>query len=84
MRTKEIRCRYENRGPWLRETVRNSGAWRIETVERPDTEKGFAVCTRRWIVERALPWTNQNRRWQRDFKNLAKAALAMIKLMLRR
>jgi transposase len=76
-------------GPRVREAVRKSGAWRIEIVKRPDAQKGFAVISKRWIVERTLAWTNRNRRLARDFENLARTAtalvrLAMIKLMLRR
>jgi transposase len=76
-------------GPRVRDTVRKSGAWRIEIVKRPDAQKGFAVIAKRWIVVRTLAWISRNRRLARDFENLARTAtalirLAMIKLMLRR
>ena len=76
-------------GPRVRDTVRKSGAWRIEIVKRPDAQKGFAVIARRWVVERTLAWISRNRRLARDFENLARTAtalirLAMIKLMVRR
>jgi transposase len=76
-------------GPRVRNTVRKSGAWRIEIVKRPDAQKGFAVIAKRWVVERTLAWISRNRRLARDFENLARTAtalvrLAMIKLMVRR
>jgi transposase len=75
--------------PRVRNTVRKSGAWRIEIVRRPDAQKGFAVIAKRWVVERTLAWISRNRRLARDFENLARTAtalvrLAMIKLMVRR
>jgi len=76
-------------GPRVRQTARRSGDWRIEIVRRPDGIKGFEVVAKRWIVERTLAWISRNRRLARDFENLARTAvalirLAMIKLMLRR
>lgn len=76
-------------GPRVRDAARRSGTWRVEIVKRPDSQKGFAVIAKRWIVERTLAWISRNRRLARDFENLARTAtalvhLAMIKLMLRR
>lgn len=76
-------------GPRVRQAARRSGAWRIEIVRRPDGARGFAVVAKRWIVERTLAWISRNRRLARDFENLARTAvalvrLAMIKIMLRR
>jgi len=75
--------------PRVRETVRKSGAWRIEIAKRLDAQKGFAVIARRWIVERTLAWISRNRWLARDFENFARTTnalvrLAMIKLMIRR
>ncbi len=60
-----------------------------EIIKRSDTQKGFAVIAKRWIVERTLASISRNRRLARDFENLARTAtalvrLAMIKLMLGR
>jgi transposase len=76
-------------GPRVCEAVRRTGAWRVAIVRRPDAGKGFAVIAKRWIVERTLAWISRNRRFARDFENLARTAaalirLAMIKIMLRR
>jgi transposase len=61
----------------------------IEIVKRSDQAKGFAVLPRRWVVERTLGWLNRCRRLAKDFENLARIAvafirLASIRLMLRR
>jgi transposase len=80
-------ARYQ--GARVRDAARRSGTWRVEIVKRPDGQQGFAVIAKRWIVERTLAWISRNRRLARDFENLARTAvalvrLAMIKLMLRR
>ncbi len=69
--------------------VRAIGAWEIEIVKRSDTAKGFEVLPKRWIVERTFGWLGRCRRLAKDFENLARRALAflrlaMIRLMLRR
>jgi transposase len=69
--------------------VRELGAWHLEIVKRSDTAKGFEVLPKRWIVERTFGWLGRCRRLAKDFENLARMALAflrlaMIRLMLRR
>lgn len=76
-------------GERVRETARKTGCWRVEIVKRPSGAEGFVVVAKRWIVERTLAWISRNRRLARDFENLARTAvalvrLAMIKIMLRR
>lgn len=61
----------------------------IEIVKRSDQAKGFEVLPRRWVVERTLAWLGRCRRLAKDFENLARMAvafirLASIRLMLRR
>ena len=61
----------------------------IEIVKRSDQAKGFVVLPRRWVVERTLARLNRCRRLAKDFENLARMAvaflrLASIRLMLRR
>ncbi len=77
------------RGAATAAAVRAIGAWEIEIVKRSDTAKGFEVLPKRWIVERTFGWLGRCRRLAKDFENLARRALAflrlaMIRLMLRR
>jgi len=76
-------------GERVRQAARKAGSWRVEIVKRPPDTTGFVVVAKRWIVERTLAWISRNRRLARDFENLARTAvalvrLAMIKIMLRR
>jgi len=69
--------------------VARIGAWELEIVKRSDIAKGFVVLPRRWIVERTLSWIGRCRRLSKHVENLARSALAflrlaMIRLMMRR
>ena len=52
----------------------------VEIVKRSDTAKGFKVLPRRWVVERTFAWLNRYRRLAKDFENLHRSALALIRL----
>src|SRR5215212_9921345 len=61
----------------------------LQPVLRSDSQKGFIVLPRRWIVERTLAWLNQYRRLSKDYEVLPTSSealiyIAMIRLMLRR
>lgn len=61
----------------------------VEIVKRSDRARGFEVLPKRWVVERTLAWLNRCRRLAKDFENLARNAVAFIRLasiriMLRR
>lgn len=61
----------------------------VEIVKRSDQARGFEVLPKRWVVERTLAWLNRCRRLAKDFENLARNAVAFIRLasiriMLRR
>lgn len=65
-----------------------TGRWRLEIVRRTGQE-GFVPLPKRWIVDRPFTWRSRCRRLAKDFDNLARNALAflrlgMIRLMLRR
>ena len=65
------------------------GEWELEIVKRSDIAKGFVVLPKRWIVERTFGWLGRCRRLSKHFENLARMALAflrlaMIRLMMRR
>ena len=51
-----------------------------EIVKRSDRVKGFVVQPRRWVVERTIAWLNRCRRLAKDWENLNRNALALIKL----
>ena len=77
------------RGERVAGTARSSGTWRIEIITRHETDQGFIVQAKRWIVERTLAWISRHRRLARDVECLARSAvafirLAMIKIMMRR
>jgi putative transposase len=61
----------------------------LRPVLRTDTQKGFVVLPKRWIVERTWAWLNQYRRLSKDYEVLPSSSEAMIyiamtRLMLRR
>jgi len=61
----------------------------LEIVKRPAGQRGFAVVTRRWVIERSFAWLSRNRRLAKDFERLIEAstamvALAIIQLLVRR
>ena len=41
---------------------------RLEIVRRSDTQKGFQVLPRRWVVERTFGWLNNFRRLSKDYE----------------
>jgi putative transposase len=52
-------------------------------------EPGFKVLPRRWVVERSLAWTDQNRRMSKDYERVPESGeafmyVAMSRLMVRR
>jgi transposase len=61
----------------------------IEVVRRIDTEPGFKVLPRRWVVERTFAWMTRWRRLVRDYEQRIDVSKAMIhvamgSLLLRR
>ena len=65
------------------------GNWVLQIVKRPDSQKGFAVLPRRWVVERTFAWLGRSRRLSKDYEELEKTSeamvhISMIQLMLRR
>lgn len=65
------------------------GKFRLETIERDPTKKGFQRLPKRWVVERTFAWLSFHRRLSRDYEYLLQTSDAMIyavmvRLMLRR
>lgn len=66
--------------------------WRpvkIEQVKRSDSQKGFVLLPKRWIVERTFGWLTKQRRLSKDYEALCETSeamiyAAMIRLMLAR
>jgi putative transposase len=63
--------------------------FRLQLVLRADSQKGFLVLPRRWVVERTFAWLNHHRRLSKDYERLVETSetfiyIVMIRLMLRR
>lgn len=73
---------------WVKTLLRWRGI-RIEQVKRSETQKGFVVLPKRWIVERTFGWLSKQRRLSKDYEALRETSeamiyVAMIRLMLAR
>jgi len=76
----------------LFEWVKGIKRWRevrLEQVKRSDSQKGFAVLPKRWIVERTFGWLIKQRRLSKDYEascetSEAMVYAAMIRLMVAR
>jgi putative transposase len=74
------------------EAIRKLRRWRkirVEQVKRDDSERGFSVLPKRWIVERTFGWLVKQRRLAKDYEALTETSeamiyVAMIRLMLAR
>jgi putative transposase len=60
------------------ERVTNATRIAIEIVRKPKDQIGFAVHTRRWVVERCFAWLGRNRRLARDFEATIASATAFL------
>lgn len=61
----------------------------LQLVLRSNTQRGFMVLPKRWVIERTFAWLMQHRRLVRDYEELTASSEAMIyiamtRLMLRR
>ena len=68
---------------------RKTGTLRLEVVPRLQSQRGFVVLAKRWIVERTFGWFMKHRRLVRDYETKTEHAeawiyIAMIGVMLRR
>lgn len=50
----------------------------VEIIRRSNTQKGFEVLPRRWVVERSFGWMTRWRRLVRDYKARIDVSQAMI------
>ena len=56
------------RGQELADFAKTEMGWDWEVVLRSDTEKGFKVLPRRWVVERTFGWLNHYRRLSKNYE----------------
>jgi putative transposase len=73
----------------LAENIKRAFGWTFEVVLRSDSEKGFQVLPKRWIVERTFAWFESYRRLSKDYEfntdtSETMIQFAMVKLMLNR
>ena len=73
----------------LLDWVVQSFKFRLRPVLRSDTDKGFVLLPRRWMVERTFAWLGCCRRLSKDYEGSTASSeafiyIAMIRLMLRR
>ena len=54
----------------------------VEVVRRTDTDPGFKVIRRRWVVERSFGWMTRYRRLVRDYEQRLDVSKAMIFLAM--
>ena len=77
------------RGADLLNYVKRLWGWRWQVVLRTDSQKGFKVLPRRWVVERTFAWILNARGLSMDYEKTRKNSqsmvyLAMLPLMMRR
>ena len=76
-------------GKQFMEWTMDTYQWILETIKRSDTDKGFVLLPKRWVVERTFSWLEKARRLCRDYEVLPEnhegaVYVVMIRLMLRR
>jgi len=60
------------------ERVVNATVIRIEIVNKPADQVGFAIHPRRWVIERLFAWLGRNRRLAKDFEATVASARAFL------
>ncbi len=58
--------------------VADASPIRIEVVRKADSQVGFTVVARRWVVERFFAWINRNRRLAKDVEATIESAGAFL------
>ena len=55
-------------------------AIRLNIIEKPVGQKGFAIIPKRWVVERSIAWAGRNRLASREYNRNPEASEAFIYL----
>jgi transposase len=76
-------------GDKLKDALKGKGDWTIEVIRRCDSQQGFKVLPRRWVVERTFAWLGRCRRLAKDWEatiesSTAWAMIAHIRILSRR
>ena len=58
--------------------VRDGCHWVLDIIKRSDSQRGFVVLPRRWVVERTFAWLGRYRRLSKDYEGLPRTSEAMI------
>lgn len=58
--------------------VEREFGWKLEHVKRTDSEPGFSVIPKRWVVERTYSWFSHYRRLSKDYEFLPTTSEVMI------
>jgi putative transposase len=67
LRNTKAAARRDKLAGWMAERF-GERPLRLEIVRRRDTQKGFAVLPRRWVLERTFGWLNNFRRLSKDYE----------------
>lgn len=61
---------------WMKENTK----LRLNIIEKPVGQKGFAVIPKRWVVERSIAWSGRNRLASREYNRNQEVSEAFIYL----
>ncbi|MGW1008414.1 transposase [Streptomyces sp. NPDC002520] len=50
----------------------------LTVIRRSDSQTGFVVLPKRWLVERTFAWLTRSRRLARDYERLPASSEAMV------
>ena len=64
----------------LDEWMEKNTAIRLNVIEKPIGQKGFAVIPKRWVVERSIAWAGRNRLTSREYNRNAESSESFIYL----
>lgn len=64
----------------LSEWMEKNTKLKLNVIEKPVGQKGFAVIPKRWVVERSIAWTGRNRLASREYNRNQEVSEAFIYL----